>query len=164
MNETETWTPEADGDGRLYPEHIQKWLRAWRDPRPAVRALHKHTETLEAAQEEFCDLIKRLAAGYHGITINVGPLDHMNDVVPLLRWLAARGYKQSRDPDNYGNFSRSWYLGELTIEARFPTEGEDTSDDVCRFVECGVYNGKKYKLVCPGETLDEAVNKRIDDE
>lgn len=156
--------PETDEAGSLYPEHIQKWLRAWRDTRPVVRALHKHTTTLEAAQREFPDLIKKLTASSAAIVVSVGTLRHMNDIVPLLRWFAAKGYTQSRDPDNCGNYCRTWYLGDIQIEALFTTEGQDVSSDICRFVECGVYSGKKYKLVCPGQVLDEAMNKRTDDE
>jgi hypothetical protein len=164
MSSQKTRAPETDDAGNLYPAWIQSWLTHWRDPRPMIRALHRHTATLEAAQAEFPELIKNITAGYGSVTISVGSLPHMNDVVPLLRWLATKGYTQRRDPDNCGNYCRTWYLGEIRVEVKFPTEGQDAaSDDVCRFVECGVYSGKEYKLVCPGETLDEAKNKRIDD-
>jgi len=72
----------------------------------------------------------------------------MEQMTELLRFLADKGIRQTKDSkEDTDDHSWTWYLDKIQLTAWFQSEEKNA----CKYVEDGVEEVKKYKMVCPGD-------------
>ena len=138
-----------------------KWQEAVRLASRELERLNNHkadAEALEAAAAAAKDMpgvrdVKVLVWGWMGL-LEVSVVK-MPDIAPVLRVLAAEGYRQRREPEVRKNDGEIDYLlGEspwMTVRARLYTDGDENG---CRRVKIGEKTVPIYKVVCPDDTFE----------
>jgi len=76
----------------------------------------------EEIQAMFCgrDYTICVSADYDAIRVGVYNVQHFSQITPILRALAARGYRQVKKPEDYPESNRrTWYLGKIHLIVGF---------------------------------------------
>lgn len=74
--------------------------------------------------------------------------EKMEQMTELLRFLAEKGIRQTKNSEEDSNeHTWIWYLDKIKLQAWFQS-GEKNA---CKYIDDGVEEVKKYKMVCPGD-------------
>ena len=154
---TEVTEPETDG--ATIPKCIQKELEKLDGLRQqlldytslaaiadAVLAEHRCSHQDYVTVEYARDKLQRIVAMLH--------VKHWNEVVPVLRAFAAKGFHQTSKPrDYFACHARGWILGQIEVCAFIPWDDSGQ----CRRVQTGTKEEPVYEWQCDNnEVKDEA--------
>lgn len=85
--------------------------------------------------------------------------DNFRKLIPVRRWLRARGLPAPKITDEPSTRTRTWDYGTLSLSGTLPMEGA-----ACQYVQVGVEEKPLYKLVCPEVKPMPAVETEGEDE
>ncbi len=100
----------------------------------------------EKAREKF-PFISTITVFSGRIDISAWP-KKMEQMTELLRWFAENGIRQTEDSEeDEDNHSWTWHLDEIDLQAYFKSDEPES----CQYIQDGVKEVPKYKMVCPGD-------------
>ena len=129
-----------------FPECIRKRILETGKQIDKILKWREAAIVAEKAKEEFPDLIGTVSVGI-GINQVNGVLLHchiekINDVVPLLGYLAKKGFRQKDEPNDYAEIQRrTWDCGDIKVMGFLRGQS-------CRYVEVGKKEEPIYELRC----------------
>lgn len=130
-----------------YPEEMQKTLNRLDELKIQVIKRLPHLITALETKVKFENLEIQVSLDWWGdVKILIGFVKNLQEIAPVLKWLAKRGYNQKYSKENNPRSnSISYYFENLQMEIVFSKEEES-----CKFVQTGTKLEEKpiYELQC----------------
>jgi hypothetical protein len=128
---------------------IDKYLNELAETREIVLSMRDTAMIAENLKVRFADELPEIGftmsaySWFKQVQVTV-QTDNFRKLVPVRRWLRARGLPAPKITDDPSTRTRKWDYGTIELRATLPMEGA-----ACQYVQVGVKEVPEYKLVCP---------------
>lgn len=128
---------------------LKKRTKEWMEHALTVAGMHEEAGIAEEVKEAF-EIANQgdrlaIAISLSGVCITIHKLKKVEEVAPLLRMLAKRGWHHKGEPEKltYGTPGMNWSLGDkLQVTGYFSEEAK------CRLVKTGTKEVDVIELIC----------------